>query len=80
MKNEFEMSLENYEKDFISFQNNLSKLKKKFENMFVAFRNGEVISNGVSIEEVRDKLNSQGIEPSGTVIEFVPKEELHVIM
>lgn len=74
------LSLENYEKDFISFQTNLDNLRKINPNQFIAFKNGKVISASTSIEEVRKDLTSKGIEPSGTVIEFVSKDEIKVIV
>jgi len=73
-------SLESYEKDFISLQNELPKLKETNPNQFVAFVKGEVISSGENIEEVKKDLISKNIEPSGTVIEFIPKKEIYMIV
>ena len=73
-------SLINYENDFIIFQNEISRLRKDYPNKFVALKNGEIISSGNSIEEIKKDLISKNIEPSGTVIEFVSKEEIRVIV
>lgn len=80
MEENINSSLACYEEDFKSFQQKLSKLRETNPNQFVAFRKGVVVSSGPTIEEVRENLNSKGIEPSGTVIEFVSKDEIKVIV
>lgn len=72
--------LEHYEKDFLLFQKELPKLRKNEPDRFVAFKEGRAISTGMTVEEVKKDLESKGIEPSGTVIEFVSKEEIKVIV
>lgn len=80
MKNDVSSSLENFEKDFISFQNKLPEIRKTNPNQFVAFIDGDVFASDISIESVKEKLISGGIEPSGTVIEFVSKDEIRMIV
>ncbi len=79
MENKMVLDLENYEKDFICFQNVLPELRKTNPDQFVAFKNGKVISAGTSIEDVKKELTAQNIEASGAVIEFVSKDDIHVI-
>lgn len=74
------MSLESYEKDFMDFQGRLQKLRKSNPNQFIAFVDGKVLSAGNSVEEINKSLQSQGIEPSGIVIEFVSKDEIKMIV
>lgn len=74
------LAINDYEQDFISFQNNLSKLQETNPNQFVAFKNGKILVSGTSMDEVNQNLIFQGIEPSGTVIEFVSTENAHVIL
>lgn len=73
-------SLMNYENDFMYFQKEIPKLRKDYPNKFIALKNGEIISSGNSVEEIKQDLISKKIEPSGTVIEFVSKEEIRVIV
>lgn len=73
-------SLIRYEKDFVSFQKELPNLRKTKPNQFVAFKEGNIVCSGNSVEEVKEELISKGIEPSGTVIEFVSKEEIRMIV
>ena len=80
MESNISLNLSRYEQDFLSFQKELHKLREIKPNQFVAFKDGKVISSGVSIEEIKNDLNSKGIEPSGTVIEFVSKQEIKVIV
>ena len=69
-----------YEKDFIYFQKKLPELRRTEPDKFIAFKDGKVISSGLSVEEVIENLYSRGVEPSGTVIEFVSKDEIRMIV
>jgi len=80
MEEKVVLSLVNYEKDFIAFQKQLPRLRVTNPNEFVAFKEGKLVSAGNSIELIKERLNSNGIEPSGTVIEFVSKDEIRVIV
>jgi len=71
--------LENYEKNFLFFQTQINSLRKKYPNQFVAMHDKEIIF-GDSIKEVAEKLNKRGIEPSGTIIEFVSEKEPIMIL
>ena len=80
MEKQIFISLESYERDFISFQNKLQEIRKSNPNQFIAFINGEVFTSGESVEEIKNKLEKKGIDPSGTVIEFVSKDEIRMIV
>jgi len=69
------MELKSFEADSILFQDKKEDLRKNFLNKFVAIKRGEVIASGNSIEEVNKILERENIDPSKTVIEFVPEEE-----
>ena len=78
--NNLSFELSNYQKDFLILQDKMSELKRKFPNQFVAIKEGEIISSGSSVEEVSEQLNKRGIEPSGTVVEFVPGNEQVMVL
>ena len=80
MNENIALSLLNYEKDFVSFQKQLPKLRETNPNEFIAIKDDKVISSGNSVETIVDQLNSKGIEPSGTIIEFVSKDIIRVIV
>jgi len=80
MEKQIFMSLKSYEKDFMDFQNRLQEIRKSNPNQFVAFSKGKVFTSGESIEEIKNKLEKFGIDPSGTVIEFVSKDEIRMIV
>jgi len=80
MENQIVLGLADYEKDFLLFQANLPQLREIESDRFVAFKGGRVISSGLSVSEIRDDLSSQGVDPSVTVIEFVSKKEIKVIV
>ncbi len=69
-----------YEEDFISFQSKISTFRQTNPNQFIAFANGKILSTGNSVVEVKEDLIRKGIEPSGTVIEFVAKDEIRMII
>ncbi len=73
--NTLAMELKSFETDFIFFQSKKSELRKDFLNKFVAIKRGEIVASGNSIEEVNKILESKDIDPSKTVIGFVPEEE-----
>lgn len=74
------ISLESFEKDFIDFQNKLQEIRISNPNQFIAFINGSVFTSGESVEEIKSRLEKRGIDPSGTVIEFVSKDEIRMIV
>lgn len=80
MEKQIFMSLESYEKDFIGFQNKLQEIRKSNPNQFIAFIKGKVFTSGESVEEIKNKLEKKGIDPSVTVIEFVSKDEIRMIV
>ena len=80
MEKQIFVSLESYEKDFMDFQNELQEIRKSNPDQFVAFINGKVFASGKSVEEIKSELGKVGVDPSGTVIEFVSKDEIRMIV
>jgi len=80
MEKNINSSLLDYEKDFISFQQQLPKLRQTNPNQFIAFKDNKIIHSNDSIEKIKEELISQGIEPSGIIIEFVSKDEIRMIV
>lgn len=72
--------LNQYESNFIFFQSQIENLRERFPNKFVAIKDNDVISSGNSIESLKIELNSMGLEPSGTFIEFVPRDEQILVL
>jgi len=80
MENIISLSLVRYEQDFLSFQRELPKLRETKPNQFVAFKDNCLVSSGPTVEDIKEELTSRGIDPSGTVIEFVSEKEIKVIV
>ncbi len=80
MTNTLAMELKSFESDFLFFQKEKENLKKNYLNKFVAVHKNEIVASGSSIEEVTRKLEKIGIDPSKTVIEFVPAEESIIVL
>lgn len=53
------------------FNANLDKLKSKYNNMFVAFENHEIIDADSSLETLMDRLNKKNVDISSMFIEFI---------
>ncbi len=80
MENQISLKLDNYERDFLLFQLELSKLREIAPNKFIAFKEGRIISSANSMDELLSELDIQCINPSETVIEFVSRKEIKVIV
>lgn len=72
--------LESFEKDTLWLHKNLDKLRAKFENKFVAIKEGDVIASDNDIEKIIKKLQESNINPSFTVIEFIHKKGVQLIL
>jgi len=79
MNQELQM-LESFEKDTLWLHKNLDKLRTKFENKFVAVKNGEVITSDNEIDKIIEQLQEKEINPSFTVIEFIHKKGVQLIL
>ena len=78
--NTLALELKSFELDSLFFQKKKEDLRKSFLNKFVAIKNREVIASGSSIEEIKKILEDKSIDPSKTVIEFVPEEESIIVL
>lgn len=79
MNEELKM-LESFEKDTLWLHKNLDKLRPKFENKFVAVKNMDVVASDNNVEKVVKKLRDDQINPSFTVIEFIHKKGVQLIL
>ena len=80
MANQVLVSLESYEKDFMDFQKKIQNIRKSNPDQFIAFGQGKILASGESIERVRNELEKLNIDPQKTVIEFVSKNEIKMIV
>lgn len=74
------LELKNFQEDFIFFQSNQDNFRQQFLNKFVVIKNKNVLLSGNSIEELREKLEKEKLNPSEMVIEFVPEKETIMIL
>ena len=79
-ENNVASKIDNYQKDFLFFQSKKEEFRKQFPNKFVVISGGAVLFSDGSIEVVKEKLNAQGIEASGAMIEFVPEKETMLVL
>jgi len=70
-----------YENDFKYFLKENKLLKEKYAGKVVLIKNKEVKIVGDTIEEVKKKKALQlGIDVSKSVVEFIPKEDVTLII
>lgn len=60
-------------KDLQWFDSNLNRLKKEYDNNFIAFHNERIIDADPNLESLIGKLKSRGINLSEVLIKFVSK-------
>ena len=80
MEKQILISLESYEKDFMDFQKRLQEIRKSNPDQFIAFGKGKILTSGESVAKIKSELENVGIDPSRTVIEFVSKNEIKMIV
>lgn len=61
----------NGHKDLEWFNENFERLKSKYNNMFIAFSNQDVIESDQNLQNLMGKLNKKKIDISNVFIEFV---------
>ncbi len=59
--------------DLSWFESNLSTLKSRYNNKFIAFHNKEVIDADSNVDNLVKKLEKRGIDTSNVFIKFVSK-------
>jgi len=72
--------LKEFQKDTQWLIENYQKLKKEFVDRFVAIKNGKVIESDENLDKLIEKLQKKGEDASKTVIEFIPPEDMIIIL
>ncbi len=62
------------------FQNHYGQIQEQHPNQFVAVADQKVIAAGKKAEAVVEQVKKMGKDPAITLIEFVPKKGLIVIL
>jgi hypothetical protein len=69
-----------YEKDLKYFFKESKNLKEKYRGKVILIKNEEVKIVGDTIEEVKKKASQLGIDVAKSVVEFIPKEDITLIV
>jgi len=80
MKTNTLSSLVTFEREFKSFINNLEEIKKRYKGKVVLVKDGKVLIAGSSFSEVAEKARKMGLDPANELIQFVPEEEVKLIL
>ncbi len=73
-------SLVTFEREFKTFVKNMDEIKKKYRGKVVLVKNGKVLIAGDSVEEVVERAREMNLDPAKEVIQFVPEEEITLII
>jgi hypothetical protein len=69
-----------YEKDLKYFFKESKNLKEKYRGKVILIKNEEVKIVGDTIEEVKKRTSQLGIDVSKSVVEFIPREDITLIV
>lgn len=69
-----------YENDFKYFLKEGELLKEKYRGKVILIKNKEVKVIGETVEEVKEKAEKLKIDISKSVVQFIPKEEITLII
>jgi Mn-dependent DtxR family transcriptional regulator len=69
-----------FENDFKWFLKESEKIKEKYRGKVLLIKNKEIKVIGNTIEEIREKAKKMNIDISKSVVQFVPKEEITLII
>lgn len=72
--------IEDYEEDTAWLFSNIKEMRKVYPNKFVAVKDRRVIDSDVTIGELLRKLKKKKEDPATLVVEFIPKEEVAMIL
>jgi len=74
------METANLYSDINWFYTNYKTFKEKFGGKVIAIINQEVVINANNIEELKAIAKKQGIDLAQSVIKFIPKEDVILIL
>jgi len=74
------METANLYSDINWFYTNYETFKEEFRGKVIAINNQEVVINANNIEELKAKAKKQGIDLAKSVIKFIPKEDVILIL
>lgn len=72
--------IEDYAEDTAWLFTNIKKLRKSYSNKFVAVKHRRIIESDADIEKLILKLKAKKEDPATLVLEYVPKEEVAMIL
>lgn len=73
-------SLINFENDSLWFMRNYDKLRDDFKGKVIVIKDRKVLMNAEDIDKLIVKAEKEKIELSKCVVEFIPQEEVIMII
>ncbi len=73
-------SLINFENDSLWFMKNYDKLRADFKGKVVAIKDKKIFMDAEDIDKLLEKAEKAKIELSKCVVEFIPQEEIIMII
>lgn len=72
--------LDNSADNLIWFQQNLKKLLLEYEGHFIAIKDQKIVASANNVDFLIKKLDSEGIDSSEVLIEYLPPKNVIVIL
>jgi len=74
------MEMKNFDRDSDLFNKSIKALRKDFKDKFVAFKDGKVIANGCTFDELRDVTEKKHIDLGSCVVQFILEKDVLYIL
>lgn len=63
--------LEEMNSDLVWYKDNLEELKKSYDNMFIAIKNGRVVAAEQDVSKLLKDLKREKVKPEQVLVQFV---------
>lgn len=72
--------LHEFEEDYAWVHENHEELVQDYGDQWIGVKNRQVIAADYELEPLLNRLREQNCDPAHTVIEFVPQEQIKIIV
>jgi hypothetical protein len=74
------LELQELQKDSEFLRSSHDRLKKQFENQYIAIKNQKVIDHNSNVEQLIKNIRAKNLDPALTLIEFLHPRDMILIL
>ena len=74
------VEMKQFDKDSELMDRSMATLKKNFKDRFIAFKNGTVVGEGCSFNELKEHTKEKKIDLGTCVIQFIQEKDILYIL